>query len=80
MLFIKVCFVVAKRGEYPLGHNVRGVSRLLYEFAAECYAEKLEDVCELLRFDVLMFQPGWKPEFLTWHSEELNEKTHGILA
>lgn len=64
-----------KRGEYPLGHNVRGVSRLLYEFAAECYAEKLADICELLRFDVLMFQPGWKPEFLNWHSEELNEKS-----
>ena len=64
-----------KRGEYPLGHNVRGVSRLLYEFAAECYAEKLADISELLRFDVLMFQPGWKPEFLKWHSEELNEKS-----
>ena len=22
-----------------------------------------------------MFQPGWKPEFLNWHSEELNEKS-----
>lgn len=29
------------RGEYPLGHNVRGVTRLLYEFAQECYAEHL---------------------------------------
>ena len=62
------------RGEYPLGHNVRGVTKLLYDFARECYKEEFTAVCELLRFDVLMAQPGWKPEFLCWHSSELNEK------
>lgn len=62
------------RGEYPLGHNVRGVTRLLYEFAQECYAEHFAKICELLRFDVLLYQPGWKPAFLKWHTDELNEK------
>ena len=62
------------RGEYPLGHNVRGVTRLLYEFAQECYAEHFDKICELLRFDVLLYQHGWKPAFLKWHTDELNEK------
>ncbi len=63
-----------KRGEYPLGHNVRGVTELLCEFAAECYEAHKEEICERLRFDVLLAQPGWKPEFLKWHTAELNDR------
>ena len=62
------------RGEYPLGHNARGVTKLLYEFVQECYTEHFARICELLRFDVLLYQPGWKPAFLKWHTDELNEK------
>ncbi len=64
-----------ERGEYPLGHNVRGVSKLLWQFAGECCADNFAKICELLRFDILLYQPSWKPEFLTWHTEELNEAT-----
>ena len=62
------------RGEYPLGHNARGVTKLLWQFAQECYSGEFSKICELLRFDILLAQPGWKPEFLNWHNEELNEK------
>lgn len=60
-------------GEYSLGHNVRSVSKLLWQFAGECYAEKFAKICELLRFDILLYQTGWKPDFLNWHTQELNE-------
>lgn len=62
------------RGEYPFGHNVRGVTKLLYEFIQECYGSTFAKLCELLRFDVLLYQPGWKPAFLRWHTRELNDK------
>lgn len=62
------------RGEYPLGHNVRGVTKLLYEFMQECYGSAFAKLCELLRFDVLLYQPGWKPAFLNWHTGELNDR------
>ena len=62
------------RGEYPLGHNARGVTKLLWQFAQECYSGEAVQIAELLRFDVLLAQPGWKPDFLNWHAEELNEK------
>lgn len=62
------------RGEYPLGHNARGVTKLLWQFAQECYSGEAAQIAELLRFDILLTQPGWKPEFLNWHAEELNEK------
>lgn len=62
-----------KCGEYPLGHNVRGVSKLLWKFAAECYADDFAVISEMLRFDILLYQHGWKPEFLKWHTQELNE-------
>ena len=35
------------RGEYPLGHNVRGVTKLLYEFVQECYTEHFASTDEL---------------------------------
>lgn len=62
-----------ERGEYPKGHNVRGVALLLLKFIKEHYDEYRDDLTEKLRFDIFAKQPGWKPKEFAWHEAELNE-------
>lgn len=61
------------KGLYPQGHNARGVTKLLWEFACDCYPEEKAAVKEVLRFDVFIAQPNWVPTWLGWKTNELNE-------
>ena len=62
------------RGLYPQGHNVRGVTKLLWEFTCDCYPEEKTNVKEILRFDVFISLPNWQPSWLGGKTAELNEQ------
>lgn len=61
------------KGLYPQGHNVRGVTKLLWEFACDCYPQSKTVVKEIIRFDVFVSQPNWTPSWLAWKTMEINE-------
>ena len=61
------------KGLYPLGHNVKDVALLLLAFVQENHANLLQVLQEILRFDIFVGQPNWRPEELNWHTEILRE-------
>ncbi|MDD4722366.1 MAG: DUF4080 domain-containing protein [Acidaminococcaceae bacterium] len=61
------------KGLYPLGHNVKDVALLLLKFVQEKHVDLVLVVEEILRFDIFVGQPNWRPEELQWHTEELRE-------
>jgi len=62
------------KGLYPQGHNVKDIALLLLSFVKEKHSDLLEVVQEILRFDVFVGQPNWRPEELNWHTEPLKER------
>ena len=60
---------------YPLGHSVKEIALLLLHFVQEEHPELVMFVQEILRFDIFVGQPNWRPEELQWHNEELKEPT-----
>lgn len=61
------------KGLYPLGHNSRGVTSLLWQFVNEHYSQNANFVKEVLRFDVFCSQPNWCPEWLEWNMKTIND-------
>jgi radical SAM superfamily enzyme YgiQ (UPF0313 family) len=62
------------KGLYPQGHNAKDIALLLLAFVKEKHSDLLEVVQEILRFDVFVGQPNWRPEELNWHTESLKER------
>ena len=56
-------------GHYPQTHNTKGVAEILAQYIKENYAEDAAILLEILRYDVFIAVPGWKPAWLNWQSE-----------
>ena len=60
------------QGHYPQTHNAKGVAKILYDYIrANLPAPEQTVALELLRYDVFVDLPGWQPEYLSWHTEEI---------
>ncbi|MGM9568770.1 MAG: B12-binding domain-containing radical SAM protein [Phascolarctobacterium sp.] len=63
-----------QNGYYPQTHNVKGVAEILAHYIKENCSEDAVKLLEILRYDVFVAVPGWKPEWLAWQSEGIFEK------
>ena len=60
------------KGHYPQSHNAKGVAKIIYDYIVEQLTEAQAQVAlEILRYDVFLDLPGWQPEYLSWHTEEI---------
>ena len=57
-----------QKGMAGLGHNAMETAELLYKYVKERQPELLFPVRELLRLDVLLHLPNFKPEWLQWRT------------
>lgn len=62
-----------KRGHYPQTHNVKGVAEILAQYIKES-CEDAAVLLEILRYDIFVAVPGWRPEWLQWQSEQIFER------
>lgn len=62
-------------GHYPQTHNGRGVAEILAQYINDNCAAAAEKLLEVLRYDVFVAMPGWRPEWLKWQSEAIFAKT-----
>lgn len=62
------------KGMAGLGHNGMEVAGMLYGYTAEMHPDLLFFVREILRLDVLLYLPNFKPDWLAWRSEINYEK------
>lgn len=60
-----------KYGHYPQTHNAKGVALILKQFIEENYAKQIDELIEILRFDVFCDIPQWRPEWLAWNTEDI---------
>ena len=60
-------------GHYPQTHNSKGVAKILYDFILENCSAHADALIEILRYDVFVAIPGWKPEWLRWNTEVIFE-------
>ena len=63
------------KGHYPQTHNGRGVAEILAQYINDNCAAAAEMLLEILRYDVFVAMPGWRPEWLKWQSEAIFAKT-----
>ena len=63
------------KGHYPQTHNGRGVAEILAQYINDNCATAAEMLLEILRYDVFVAMPGWRPEWLKWQSEAIFVKT-----
>ena len=63
------------KGHYPQTHNGRGVAEILAQYINDNCAVAAEKLLEILRYDVFVAMPGWRPEWLKWQSEAIFAKT-----
>lgn len=63
------------KGHYPQTHNGRGVAEILAQYINDNCAADAEKLLEILRYDVFVAMPGWRPEWLKWQSEAIFAKT-----
>lgn len=63
------------KGHYPQTHNGRGVAEILAQYINDNCATDAEMLLEILRYDVFVAMPGWRPEWLKWQSEAIFAKT-----
>ena len=63
------------KGHYPQTHNGRGVAEILAQYINDNCATAAEKLLEILRYDVFVAMPGWRPEWLKWQSEAIFAKT-----
>ena len=64
-----------EKGYYPQTHNGRGVAEILAKYIVENCGAAAEELLEILRYDVFVALPGWRPEWLKWQSEAIFMKT-----
>ncbi|MGM9528546.1 MAG: B12-binding domain-containing radical SAM protein [Phascolarctobacterium sp.] len=62
------------KGYYPQTHNVKGVAEILAQYIKENCGENATMLLEILRYDVFLAVPGWRPEWLAWQSEYIFDK------
>lgn len=61
-----------QKGYYPQTHNTKGTAKILHQYIIEHFAvEQAAALQEILRYDVFMAVPGWRPEWLGWQSEAI---------
>ena len=61
-------------GHYPQTHNVKGVAEILAQYIKENCGDNATQLLEILRYDVFVAVPGWRPEWLNWQSEHIFDK------
>lgn len=62
-------------GFYPQTHNAKGTAEIIYKYIKEHYSVAETSVLlEILRYDVFISVPGWKPVWLAWNTEAIFEK------
>lgn len=62
-------------GFYPQTHNAKGTAEIIYKYIKEHYSVAEASVLlEILRYDVFISVPGWKPVWLAWNTEAIFEK------
>ena len=64
-------------GHYPQTHNLKGVAELLQQFidTSGAYDPTQQKIArELLRYDVFLDLPGWRPDWLSWQQEAIFEE------
>ena len=64
----------AAKGHYPQTHNVKGVAEILAQYIKENCGHNATMLLEILRYDVFVAVPGWRPEWLNWQSEHIFDK------
>lgn len=62
------------KGHYPQTHNVKGVAEILAQYIKENCGHDATMLLEILRYDVFVAVPGWRPEWLNWQSEHIFDK------
>ena len=63
-----------EKGFYPQTHNAKGVAEILAYYIKENCAASSQELLEILRYDVFVAVPGWRPEWLDWQSEHIFAK------
>lgn len=63
-----------EKGYYPQTHNAKGVAEILLQYIEENCAEQAAVLKEILRYDVFVGIPGWRPKELDWQSENIFAK------
>lgn len=64
-----------QKGYYPQSHNVKGVAEILWQYISERFPGAQALVLrEVLRYDVFIALPAWRPEWLGWQSEAIFSK------
>lgn len=58
---------------YPQAHSVKNMVLLLLEYAQDNLLQ-VEEFKEILKFDVFMGLPNYRPSALPWHNQELREQ------
>lgn len=62
-------------GFYPQTHNAKGTAEIIYKYIKGHYSVAEASVLlEILRYDVFISVPGWKPVWLAWNTEAIFEK------
>lgn len=61
-----------QKGYYPQTHNTKCTAQILQQYIIEHFTdEQAAALQEILRYDVFMAVPGWRPEWLDWQSEAI---------
>ena len=63
-----------EKGYYPQTHNAKGVAEILLNYIEENCAEEAGVLKEILRYDVFVGIPSWRPKELDWQSEKIFDK------
>ena len=62
------------RGYYPQTHNAKGVAEILAHYIIENCDTHADELMEILRYDVFVALPGWRPAWLNWQNEFIFDK------
>lgn len=62
-----------EKGYYPQSHNAKGTAEILYAYIKEYHNEEAAELVELLRYDMFIVVPGWRPLWLNWNTEAIFE-------
>ena len=61
-------------GYYPQTHNAKGVAEILAHYIRENCDAHADELLEILRYDVFVALPGWRPAWLNWQNELIFDK------
>lgn len=62
-----------EKGYYPQSHNAKGTAEILCAYIREHYNEEAAELVELLRYDMFIAVPNWRPLWLNWNTEAIFE-------